>query len=576
MKEFSKYVLATMVGVVIIVIVFAVIGVASVTRALSSSESEISVKDHSVLVLNLNGAISEQAKSDPLGIIFGRTVGKTGLNDILSAIQKAKTNSKIEGIYIETGLLSTGYSTAQEIRHALEDFKSSGKWIYAYGDNYTQGAYYVASVADSLFLNPSGAVDIHGISSQTMYVKDLYGKFGVKFQIIKVGKYKSATERYSEDHMSEADRQQVSAFVNGLWDSVSSAIAESRHMTRDSVNALADKFTMFVPAGEIVSYGLVDGLLYSYEMRTKVKGRLGISSKDEINQLTVADMTNVKGEKKKGEQIAIYYAEGTIVDSQAEGLPFVGGDDIVGGKVVSDLEELAKDERVKAVVLRVNSPGGSAYASEQIWHAVTCLKEVKPVVVSMGDYAASGGYYISCNASWVVAQPTTLTGSIGIYGVIPEASELLTKKLALHFDEVKTNAHADLGASLLSMAIRPLDGYERDLLQKYIDNGYSLFRQRVADGRGMSVEDVEEIAQGHVWLGQDAIRVKLVDELGDVNDAVRKAAELASLDEYYTEDYPEQESFIESLLSDEEEKKSYLDGSICPMQATIPYIISIR
>ncbi len=576
MKEFSKYVLATMVGVVIIVIVFAVIGVASVTRALSSSESEISVKDHSVLVLNLNGAISEQAKSDPLGIIFGRTVGKTGLNDILSAIRKAKTNPNIEGIYIETGLLSTGYSTAQEIRHALEDFKSSGKWIYAYGDNYTQGAYYVASVADSLFLNPSGAVDLHGISSQTMYVKDLYGKFGVKFQIIKVGKYKSATERYSEDHMSEADRQQVSAFVNGLWDNVSGAIAESRRMTRDSVNTLADKFTMFIPSQDILSWGLVDGLLYGDEMRNKVKVRLGLSPDDDVNQLSVADMTNVKGEKQKGDQIAIYYAEGAIVDSPMGGLPFMGEDNIVGNKMVRDMERLAQDDDVKAVVLRVNSPGGSAYASEQIWHAVSQLKEKKPVVVSMGDYAASGGYYISCNASWLVAQPNTLTGSIGIYGIIPEASELLEKKLSLHFDEVKTNEHADLGGSVMNMAIRPLDTYEKELLQKYIDNGYTLFRQRVADGRSMSVDDVEEIAQGYVWLGKDAIGVRLVDELGDVEVAVRKAAELASLDKYHTVDYPIQESFLNQLLNDDEESGTYLDGSMCPVQATMPYIISIR
>ncbi len=575
MKEFSKYVLATIVGVVITLIVFAVIGVVSVVSVISSSEAPKSVKEGSVLVLDLSGAICEQAKSDPLDMLFGSTIGRTGLNDILSAIRKAKTNDKIEGIYVETGLLSIGYSTAQEIRHALEDFKTSGKWIYAYGDSYTQGAYYIASVADSLFLSPYGAVDIHGIASQTMYVKDLYGKLGVKFQIIKVGKYKSATERYSEDSMSEANREQVRAYVTGLWDNVSSAIAESRNMTTDSINALADKFTMFIPAPEIVSYGLVDGLLYSNEMRTKVKALLGLSTDDEINQLSVADMTAVKGDKRKGAQIAIYYAEGSIVDSQADGLPFVSSVDIVGSKMVRDLEDLAADDDVKAVVLRVNSPGGSASASEQIWHAVSCLKEVKPIVVSMGDYAASGGYYISCNASWIVAQPTTLTGSIGIFGVMPEASELLRKKLALHFDEVKTNSHADFGASLMSMAIRPLDSYEHELLQKYIDHGYSLFRQRVADGRDMKVDEVEEIAQGHVWLGQDAIGVRLVDELGDIDDAIRKAAELANLEQYYTEDYPIQESFINSLLSGEE-KKSYLDENICPIQATMPYVISIK
>ncbi len=576
MKEFSKYVLATIVGIVLTAIVFVALALMGLVGVVSSSDAPQRVKSPSVLVLNLSGSIAEQAKTNPLSAIFGRTVGQTGLNDILSAIRKAKTNPNIEGIYIETGLLSTGYSTAQEIRHALEDFKTSDKWIYAYSDNYTQGAYYVASVADSLFLNPSGAVDLHGISSQTMYVRDLYGKFGIHFQVIKVGKYKSATERYSEDHMSEANREQVSAFVNGIWDNVSGAIAQSRRMTRDSVNTLADKFTMFIPSQDILSWGLVDGLLYGDEMLCKVKARLGLSPDDDVNQLSVVDMTNVKGEKQKGDQIAIYYAEGAIVDSPVGGLPFMGEDNIVGNKVVRDLERLAQDDDVKAVVLRVNSPGGSAYASEQIWHAVSQLKEKKPVVVSMGDYAASGGYYISCNASWLVAQPNTLTGSIGIYGIIPEASELLQKKLSLHFDEVKTNSHADLGGSIMNMAIRPLDAYERDLLQKYIDNGYTLFRQRVADGRSMSVDDVEEIAQGHVWLGQDAIGVRLVDELGDVETAVSKAAELASLDEYHTIDYPVQESFLNQLLNDDEESGTYLDGSLCPVQATMPYLITVK
>ncbi len=595
MKDFFKYVLATIVGMIataVLVILLCFVGVVGI---ISSGETMKSVKDNSILVLNLEGDIPEKTQYNPLASLLGNGLNQMGLNDILSAIKKAKNNDNISGIYISTGLLSTGYSTLKEIRDALLDFKDSGKWIYAYGDTYTQGAYYVASVADSLYLNPSGQVDIHGIASQTVYVKDLYAKFGVKFQIIKVGKYKSATEVYSEDHMSEANKEQVRAYVNGIWDNVATAIAEGRHTNKDSINILADKFTAFISPDELLKYGLVDGLLYSDGMKAQVKKTLGIKENNEISQLSVADMTKVKGEKKSGSQIAVYYAEGTIIDSSTEGIPLWGATEIVGDKVCKDMEKLLKDDDVKAVVIRVNSPGGSAYASEQIWHAITTLKEEKPVVVSMGDRAASGGYYISCNASWIVAQPTTLTGSIGIYGIVPEASELLTKKLSLHFDGVKTNEYADLGSNLLSFTIRPLDTYENDMLQKYIDRGYSLFRQRVADGRKKTLNEIEEIAQGHVWLGQDAIDIGLVDQLGGLDDAIDKAVELAQCEGYYTKEYPEEGDWIDMLFSSDSANR-YLDDKVktllgewyvpfkyikaissqSPIQAIMPYFITIN
>ncbi|MCD8306491.1 MAG: signal peptide peptidase SppA [Prevotella sp.] len=595
MKQFWKYVLATIVGSLIMIIVVVALGVISIAGIVSADEAAHSAKDNSVLVLTLNGAIGERTQDNPLASLLGDSFGQTGLNDILSAIKKAAANDKIKGIYIKADMMSTGYGTLQEIRNALIEFKSTGKWIIAYGDAYTQGAYYVASVADKVYLNPSGELGLHGIATQQMFVKDLYEKFGIRFQIIKVGKYKSATEMYSEDRMSDANREQVTAFVEGIWDNITSAIAASRNISKDSVNAFADRFTEFIPQTELVSTGLVDSLSYGDGVKEVLKQRLGLNEDDEINQLSVADMRTVKGERKRGDKIAVYYAEGSIIDSEIESMPSFGSSQIVGTKVCDDLDKLITDDDVKAVVLRVNSPGGSAYASEQIWHKLARLKEKKPVVVSMGDYAASGGYYISCGASWIVAQPTTLTGSVGIFGVIPEGSELLTKKLSLHFDGVKTNRHADLGASVYSIAVRPLSAEETDLMQSYIERGYSLFRQRVADGRKQTAEQIEAIAQGHVWLGQDALGIKLVDQLGGLDDAIKKAAQLAKLDNYYTEDYPEEESWYDMLFSSESNNirlEDRLKGVLgdwylpfmcvktaseqAPVQAMMPYFISFN
>ncbi len=594
MKEFFKYVFATIVGLIIMGIICTVVGVVSIVGLVASADATQGVKNHSVLVLDLSGAITEQTKDNPIANLIGTDVSSQGLNDMLSAIKKAGRSSKIDGIYIEAGMLSAGYSSLKELRDALADFKETGKWIVAYGNSYTQGAYYVASLADSIYLNPNGQVDLHGIASQTVYMKDLYEKFGIKFQIFKVGKFKSATEVYSEDRMSDANREQMNAIVTGVWSEMKNAIAASRNLSPDTIDVMADSFTAFRSEEDILQAGLVDGLLYSDEMKSRVKRLLGIRDRDEINQLSVMDMRSVRG-NSGGEQIAVYYAEGAIMDSRVENIPLVSGEAIIGDDMCKDLDKLMKDDDVKAVVLRVNSPGGSAYSSEQIWHSVAMLKEKKPVVVSMGDYAASGGYYISCDVSWIVAQPTTLTGSIGIFAVVPEASELLTKKLSLHFDGVKTNKHSDLGSSMYSFAVRPFDGDEAAMLQGYIERGYSLFCQRVADGRGQTVEQIGEIAQGHVWLGQDAIGIGLVDELGGLDDAIAKAAELAQLEDYYTTEYPAEPSWL-NLLLDVEGNDNYLDERLRgilgewylpfvylksateqdPIQARMPYLLMME
>ena len=501
------------------------------------------------MVLNLNTAIDEQAQDNFLGSLTGQQDASLGLNNILSAIEKAKDNDRIKGIYIQAGGPATSFATLQEIRNALVSFKETGKWIIAYGDSYTQGDYYLASLADKIYLNPQGAVSWHGVGSMPYYIKDAADKFGIHFQIVKVGTFKSATEMFSETKMSDANRQQTMAYLNGLWENVCNAVSESRNISVDSLNAYADRLIETESPENFVTTGMVDSLIYALDVKAEVKKLLDIDEKKSINQLSVSDMSNVKGKKNKGDNIAVYYAYGDIVDEAAGSSLLSQSHQIVGSDVSADLKKLADDEDVKAVVLRVNSPGGSAYASEQIWHSVMAIKEKKPVVVSMGDYAASGGYYISCAADWIVAQPTTLTGSIGIFGVIQEVSELMTKKLGVHFDEVKTNKNTTFGNTMA----RPLNAEELNMLQAHVTRGYHLFRQRVADGRNQPVDSIEAIAQGRVWLGQDALGIKLVDELGGIDAAIAKAAE-----EYHTKEYPATLDFFDQLMS-ATQRGNYLD-----------------
>ena len=544
MKDFFKYMSATVVGLIVFTLLTGVIGAMCIVGMIASGSSAKDVSDNSVMVLNMSGMLDERSESSFMDELNGGTVGTIGLDDVLEAIGKAKDNDKIKGIYIEAGMLAAdSYASLAAIRNALLDFKKSGKWIVAYGDVYTQGTYYVASVADEVFLNPSGQIDWHGISSQPVFLKDLMAKFGVKMQLAKVGTYKSAPEMYTADKMSDANREQVTAYVNGIWQNVCKAVSESRKISVEQLNAYADNFITLNDPKDFVKYKFVDKLIYTDQIDAEINKLLKQDADDNINTVSLAEMKVVKSKEEKGEEIAVYYAYGNIVDNATGGM-LSNEHNIVSKIVCDDLKALMDDDDVKAVVLRINSGGGSAYASEQIWHYVEMLKKEKPVVVSMGGMAASGGYYISSGANWIVAEPTTLTGSIGIFGMFPDFSGLLTEKLGVKFDEVKTNKHSAFGTPA-----RPFNEEEMRYLNNYIDRGYALFRSRVAQGRKMKVEQVENIAQGRVWLGQDALKVKLVDELGGLDKAIAKAAQLAKLKEYHTAAYPGKTSWVDQLLN---------------------------
>lgn len=590
MKNFFKQVLATVVGLIAFGAIVTFMGIISIVGMIASGDSTPEVSNNSVMVLNLSGVIDEQGQEDFLGALTGNTMSNLGLDNMLSAIKKAKDNDKIKGIYIEAGILQAGYATMQEIRNALLDFKKKGKWIVAYGDTYTQGTYYIASAADKVYLNPKGMIDWHGLGSQPQFYKDLMAKFGVRYQVVKVGTYKSFTETYTEDKMSDANRTQVSAYINGTWNNICKAVSESRKISTDSLNAYADRLITFEPAENILKYKMVDGLIYADQVKDEIKKMLKIGKDKKIKQIGLSEMANIKEKKAKGDEIAVYYAYGSIVQSGAASV-LSQEHSIVGPEVCKDLEDLMNDDDVKAVVVRINSGGGDAYASEQLWHQMVELKKKKPVVVSMGDYAASGAYYMSCPADWIVAQPNTLTGSIGIFAAIPDMSGLITQKLGVKFDEVKTNRNSTFG----NVMARPFNDEELDYLQAYVNRGYQLFRQRVADGRRQKTVDIEKVAQGRVWLGSDALKIKLVDELGGLNQAVAKAASLAKLKEYHTKNYPAVPSWTEQLMASAG-RNNYLDEQLRltlgdlyepfvmlrsmnereVLQARIPFVLNIK
>lgn len=590
MKEFIKNVGATVVGIFVFTILVGAIGMMSLVGMVASGSSAKDVADNTVFVINLEGQLQERSVDNPFSQYLGGAASTIGLDDLLDGIKKAKENDKIKGIYIEAGAFAPdSYASLQAVRKALVDFKKSGKWIVAYGDIYTQATYYVASVADKVYLNPSGQIDWHGLASQTMFLKDALAKFGVQMQVVKVGAYKSATEMFTGDKMSDANREQVTAFLGGIWQNVCQDVAKSRKVSVGQLNQYADNFITFAEPKSYVGMKLVDGLLYHDQLKDEVKKLMKLGKDDDISTIGLAGIMNVPGGKEEGDEIAVYYAYGDIVDG-ASGALSQSESVIDGTKVSKDLENLADDDDVKAVVVRINSGGGSAYASEQIWRAIQLVKAKKPVVVSMGGMAASGGYYMSCSANWIVAEPTTLTGSIGIFGMFPDMSGLVTQKLGVKFDEVKTNKNSAFG----TMA-RPFSEEEMAYLSSYISRGYSLFRQRVADGRHMSVDAVEKVAQGHVWVGQDALKIKLVDQLGGLDDAVAKAAKLAKLDEYYTASYPGKADWLDQFTS-AMSSGSYIDNQMrvamgeyystfmllkdinkqSAIQARIPYMVNIK
>ena len=517
MKDFLKFTLATVTGIILSSIVLFIIGMVTLFGIVSTADTETIVKKNSVMMLDLNGVLVERTQESPLGILsqlFSDDSNTYGLDDILSSIKKAKENENIKGIYLQASMLGTSYASLQEIRNALLDFKESGKFIIAYGDSYTQGLYYLSSVADKVLLNPKGMIEWKGIASAPLFYKDLLQKIGVEMQIFKVGTYKSAVEPFISTEMSPANREQVTAFINSIWGQVTEGVSASRSLPVDSLNALADRMLMFYPAEESVQCGLADTLIYRNDVRNYLKQWVDLKEDDRLPVLGLSDMINVKKnmpKDKSGNIVAVYYASGEITDYSGSSTSEEG---IVGTKVIRDLRKLKDDEDVKAVVLRVNSPGGSAFASEQIWHAVKELKTEKPVIVSMGDYAASGGYYISCVADTIVAEPTTLTGSIGIFGMVPNVKEL-SEKIGLTYDVVKTNKFSDFGNIM-----RPFNQDEKTLMQMMITQGYDTFVNRCAEGRHMSKEAIEKIAEGRVWTGEAAKELGLVDVLGGIDTAL--------------------------------------------------------
>ena len=554
MKEFFKYVLATIVGFICVTAFMGIMSLIMFFSIMATSDTQPTVSDGSVLRIQLNGTVSERVTENPFAELMGnKALASQGLDDLLKAIKVAKTNDKIKGIYLEGGLLSADFASLEELRKALVDFKQSKKFVVAYADQYTQGSYYLASAADKVWLNPSGMLDWHGIASQPIFFTDLMKKVGVKMQVFKVGTFKSAVEPYILTEMSEPNRQQVQSFIGDIWQHFCQDVSASRKISTDSLNAFADRYVTFAEANDYVRLKMVDELTYIDQVRTKLQK---LSQQDKVNFISPAELAKLDVPASSSNDIAIYYAEGNIVDVSTQSPLNSTQSEIVGSKVVSDLDKLAKDESVKAVVLRINSGGGSAYASEQMWRAVQQLKAKKPVVVSMSGMAASGGYYLSCGADYIVADKTTLTGSIGIFGMVPDASELLTDKLGLHFDVVKTNVSSDFGAMG-----RGFNAAESAAMQNYVNRGYRLFLKRVADGRKMTPEQVDKIAQGRVWTGNQALKIKLVDKLGTLNDAVAEAAKRAKLQDYAICTFPAKTPWFEQLMN-ETTQRDYLEEKL--------------
>lgn len=582
MKGFLKIVFGTMVGIALWCAMVFIIFFVSLIGMTASETATAPVKKGSVLRINLNGELNERTVApSPMDMLMGGGMETSlGLDQLLDAIEEAATNDKVKGIYIEADNFAGGVpATMQELRQALVKFKKdSGKWIVAHGDQYNQSAYYLASVADQISMNPEGVTDWHGLASVPMFMADAAKKLGVKFQVFKVGTYKSAVEPYILTQMSDANREQVTSYLGSVWNNMVKEVGASRKLSEATLNALADSLMALQPQQASVDAGLIDKLYYIDQFKADLRKRLDLKDGKEIPFVSPADLAAAAKEEKGKNKIAVYYAVGEIIDKPSQLAPLQGsGPNIVTMPTLRELQKIRKDKDVKAVVLRVNSPGGSAFASEQIWREIQLLKKEKPVVVSMGGYAASGGYYISCGANKIVAEPMTLTGSIGIFGLVPEASELLEDKAGLHFDVVKTNKYADFGgASVMGLPARPFNADEAPMMQAMIERGYDLFTKRVAAGRGISQDSVDAIGQGRVWTGEQAIKLGLVDKLGNLDDAIELAAKLAKLgDDYKCEGYPAEKPWFQNLM--EQKQESYFDEQArLQLGALYPFVQSLQ
>lgn len=544
-RKFWRIVFGTMVGFFlscIIVSVLSMLMFAAMVASMGNSNT-VSVKDNSILKLDLQKPIQEQAEDNPFDM-FGDEFSMyyqsgIGLDDILACIKSAATDSKIKGIYICTPSVNAAPATLKAIRDALVEFKESGKFIYAYADNYTQGAYYLASVADNVTMSSTGLLQFKGMAMQVMFYKGLIDKLDVDVQIIRHGKFKSAVEPYMMDKMSEANREQMTVLANTLWNTMVDDIAASRNLSKEEINKCADE-TFFSTANNAIENKLIDKTCYKNEVVQDLKKLTGVQEDKDLNLTTLADYrkTVKDATSTAKDEIAVIYAVGQITGGSSS------KDDMGSETMVKLIKDAYTSENVKAIVLRVNSPGGDATASDIIWNEIEQAKKAgKIVVTSMSDYAASGGYYISCNSDFIYAQPNTLTGSIGVFGMVPSFQRALKNKLGVTIDGVTTNKHSDAGT-----ALRPLNAEELDIYQNFIDEFYGTFTQRVADGRGMEQSAVDEIGQGRVWAGADALKLGLVDALGNMDDAIAKAAELAKLDNYKLTYFPKKKDFWTKLM----------------------------
>lgn len=538
MKKFFTTTFACVLGVMIAGILLTLLSIAALTGMAVSTETEYTAKPNTIMKLDL-GIVTDRSQEDFMSVLFGNQQKTDGLDNIIKAIKTAKTNPNIAGIYIDANGSSLGVATLDRIHRALKDFKESDKFIYAYADDYTQREYLLSAIADSVVLNPVGAIDFRGLASQIMFVKGLYDKLGIEVQVLKVGTYKSAVEPYINTQMSEANREQTMAYMTPIWNHLLEQLSQDRDISVDQLNNLADTLLVTVDAKELITKGLVDTLMYRPQMNEFLKAKVGIDKDDDLIFASINEVASIKQAPNKAkDEIAIVYAEGGIDMGETNG--------VNTAKLVEDLTKIQNDKNVKAVVLRVNSPGGSAYGSEQVWAAIEAIKAAgKPVAVSMGDVAASGGYYISCNADRIFANPTTLTGSIGIYGLIPNYKGLLTGKLGLTFDGVQTNKYGNFPS-----VSRAMTTDEHRQMQQYIERGYELFTTRCAEGRGMSIEAIKKIAEGRVWDGATALEIGLVDELGDLDVAIEWVAQKAKLDKYKTSAYPKQKTAMEQLMDE--------------------------
>jgi len=579
MKDFLKYMFATVCGIVLLstlsmfMFFFSLIGF-----AISGSEST-KLSKHSVYRIRLEGVLQEQSDTDPMAEVFARASKREvpqqlGLDDLLRNIRLAKEDKHIDGIYLEGGSLSAGFASRDELRRALLDFKESGKFIVAYADNYTQGNYWLASVADKVCLNSHGTLSWAGLSANLMFYSRALEKLGVEMQVVKVGTFKSAVEPYILTKMSDANRLQMNVLLEDMWQVVTSQVSESRGLSVEELNRLADLNMSFQPEESLVACGLIDTLIYKQDVKQIM---IDLTGSEDFKYVSHTEMLGLEDNTKSSKnKVAVIYAEGEITDNS--------GDGIVGTKMTKLIDKIAKNDDVKAVVLRVNSPGGSAYASEQIWHALSLLKEKKPLVVSMGDYAASGGYYISCVADSIFAEPTTLTGSIGIFGLIPSVAGL-ADKIGIDFDGVGTNRLSLTESNLIQ---KGMNQEERELMQGHINRGYELFVSRCAAGRDMTTDQIKQIAEGRVWSGSRALQIGLVDAFGNLDDAVKAAADIAELEKYEVIDAEDaKNSFMDTLMeiyglddSDQELVRGYkalknmLDNN--SLQARLPYGIEIK